>query len=84
MEGATKILHGDRSSGLGIGPDGSPEYLTSAISALRSAPLAMDQADFATKRLEGLRTQLRGNLSTAELQLEFDDISRRYTFLLVR
>lgn len=74
MEGATKILHGDRQTG--IGPDGQPTINTGYLGTQKRA--AMDQADSATKQLEDLRTQLRGNLSTAESQLEFDDFSRRY------
>ena len=75
MEGTAKILNGDPDKTT-MGPDGQPQHDLGYLGT-RGRDALDKQADTA-KSLETLRTQLRGNLSTAKSQLEFDDFSRRF------
>ena len=75
MEGTAKILNGDPDKTT-MGPDGQPQHDLGYLGT-RGRDALDKQADTA-KALQTLRAQLRGNLSTAKSQLEFDDFSRRF------
>lgn len=75
QEFATKLLHGDPSK-QAPGPDGTMQPDTGYMglrgdAALRARPGVEQQLDEKLK-------ELRGNLSSPEQQLEFDNFSRRY------
>lgn len=72
---ATKLLYGDPNKSV-RGPDGQPAPDTGIMGTKGRA--AMDARPAAEKALDDAINNARGNLTTPEQQLEFDQISRRY------